>query len=65
MLLVVEKRIRGGVCHSFNRYVKANNKYMKDYHKNKELSYLKYWNLNNLYGWALLQELPVNGFEWG
>ena len=36
---------------------------MKDYDKNKELSYLKYWDVNNLYEWAVLQKLPVNGFE--
>ena len=36
---------------------------MKNYDKNKELSYLQYWNVNNLYGWAMLQKLPVN-FEW-
>ena len=33
---------------------------MKDYDKNKESSYLKYWDVNNLYGWAM----PVNGFKW-
>ena len=26
--------------------------------------YLKYWELNNLYEWAMLQTLPVNSFEW-
>ena len=42
MLLMVEKGIRGGICHAIHRYAKANNKYMKDYDKNKELSCLKY-----------------------
>ena len=45
-------------------YAKANNKYMEDYDKNKELSRLQYWDVKNLYGWALLQNLPVNNFEW-
>ena len=40
MLLMVEKVIREGMCHSIYRYAKANNKYMKDYDKNKESSYL-------------------------
>ena len=30
MLLMVEKGIRGGICHSIYQYAKANNKYMKD-----------------------------------
>ena len=50
MLLMVEKGIRGGICHSIYRYAKANNKYMKGYDKNKELSYLRYWDVKNLYG---------------
>ena len=37
---------------------------MKDYDKNKELTYLQYWDVNNLYGWAMSQKLPVNNFEW-
>ena len=64
MVLMVEKGIRGGICHSIYRYEKANNKYMKGYDKNKELSYLKYWDANKLYGWAMSQKLPVNNFEW-
>ena len=32
---------------------------MKDYDKNKELSYLQYWDVNNLNGWAMLPKLPV------
>ena len=36
---------------------------MKDFHKNKELSYLKFWDVNNLYGWVMSPKLPVNGFS--
>ena len=64
MLLSVEKGIRWGTCHAIYRYAKANNKYMKDYGKNKKLSYLKYWDINNLYGWAMSQKLPVNDSNW-
>ena len=63
MLLMIEKGSRGGICHSIHWYAKANNKYMKDYDKNKELSYLQYWDLNNLYGWAMLQK-EISNFEW-
>ena len=64
MLLMKEKSTRGGICQSIYRYAKANNKYMKDYDKNKELSYIQYWDVNNWYGWAVLQKLPVDNFEW-
>ena len=41
MLLMVEKCIRGGICHALYQYAKANNKYMKDY-----------WDIHNLYVWG-------------
>ena len=63
VLLMVEKGIRGEICHSIYRYTKTNNKYMKDYDKNKESSYLQYWDVNNLYGWAMSEKFPVNNFE--
>ena len=39
---MIEKGIRGGICHSIYRYAKANNKYMKIYDKNNESSYIIY-----------------------
>ena len=60
---MVEKSIRGRMCNSIHRHAKANNKDMKDYDKHKESLYLKYWAVNNLYGWAISQKLPVNKFE--
>ena len=63
MLLMVEKGTRGGICQAIHRYAKASNKYMKNYDKNTTSSYLTYLDANNLYGWAMSQKLPVNGFE--
>ena len=47
---MVEKAIRGGICDAIHRYPKVNNKYTKDYDKNKESFYLNYWDINDLYG---------------
>ena len=64
MLLMIEQGIRGEMCQSIHKYAKANNKYMKNYDKNIESSYLTYLHANNLYGWAMSQKLPVNGYMW-
>ena len=63
MLLMAENGIRGGICQTIHRYAKANNKYMKNFDKDIE-SYLVYLDASNLYGWAMSQKLPVNGFKW-
>ena len=55
MLLIVEKGVRGGICHSVHRYAKANNKYMKNYDGDMGSSYSKYLDANNLYGWTISQ----------
>ena len=47
LLLMVEKCIRRVICRDIHQYVTANNKYMTDYYKNKESSYLKYWDIND------------------
>ena len=64
MLLMVEKGTRGGICQAIHRYVRANNIYMKNYDKNNESLYIEYLDANKLYGWAMSQKLPVNGFKW-
>ena len=40
-------QVRGKICYAIDPNTKANNKYMKDYDKNKKSSYLKYWDVNN------------------
>ena len=64
MLLMIEEGIRGGICHAVHRYAKANNEYMKDYDESKESPYIQYLDANNLYGAAMSQKLPMNGFKW-
>ena len=49
-LLMVQKGITGGMCHSIYPFTKTNNKHIKDYDKNKESLYIKYCDVNNLYG---------------
>ena len=64
MLLMIEKGIRGGICHAVHRYAKANNKYMKNCDKSKESPYIQYLDANNLYGAAMSEKLPINGLKW-
>ena len=51
-----------GIYQSICRYAKGNNKYMNNYNKDIISSDLMYLDANNLYGWAMSQTLPVNGF---
>ena len=57
MLLMIEAGIRGAMCQSVHRYANENNKYMKNYNKKIDSSYLTYLDANNLYGWAMSQKL--------
>ena len=63
MLLMVEKGTRAAICQAIHKYGKASNKYMKNYDKNFESSYLMYLVANYLYGWVISQKLPVDSFK--
>ena len=53
MFNMIEAGMRGGISTANHRYAKANNKYLSDYNKNEESSYIQYHDANNLYGWAM------------
>ena len=61
---VINGRKKQGICHLIYQYAKANNRYRENSDENKELSYLQYWDVNNLYGWVMSQKLPVSNVEW-
>ncbi|CAH3162496.1 unnamed protein product, partial [Porites evermanni] len=63
-LMMFERGIRGGISHISKRYAEANNKYMKDYNPDVESTYIQYLDANNLYFWAMTQQLPTHGFSW-
>ena len=64
MFLTYEQGIQGGICNKVHSYADANHKYLKNYDKNKESSFLMYVDANNLYGWAMSKKLPVDEFKW-
>ena len=61
---MIEKDIRGGICHVIQRYAKANKKYMKNYDNSMESLRLEYLDAHDLYGWEMSKTLPVNVFKW-
>ena len=64
MLMMFQRGIRGGISHISKRYAEANNKYMDNYDPDKPSSFIQYLDANNVYGWAMSQPLPTNGFKW-
>ena len=62
--LFIEKRLRGGISYIAERYAKANKKYVNDYDPKKPSTFISYLDMSNLYGWAVSEYLPYEGFKW-
>ena len=37
---------------------------MNDYDPKKQSTFISYLDMNNLYGWAMSEYLPYEGFKW-
>ena len=62
--LFIGKGLRGAISYIAKRYVKAHNKYMNDYDPKKQLTFISYLDMNNLYGWAMSEYLPYKESDW-
>ena len=58
MYLFIERGLRGGISYIAKRYVKANNKYMKNFVPKNQSKFITYLDMNNLYGQAMSVYLP-------
>lgn len=62
---MIERGVRGGVAMMTLRYAEANNPYIgRTYDPSKPNIYLGYFDMNNLYGGAMIEALPVRDFRW-
>ena len=62
-LLFFERGIRGGVSGIMNRYARANNPLLDGYNPDNPNKFILYTDMNNLYGRAMIDPLPVSGFR--
>ncbi|XP_077260508.1 uncharacterized protein LOC143896480 [Temnothorax americanus] len=64
IVLFVERGIRGGLSQCSLRYARANNRHVPTYDSSQPDTYLMYYDVNNLYGWAMCESLPYANFQW-
>ena len=62
--LFIEKGLRKGISFIAKRYAKGNNKCINDYDPKKQLTFITYLDMNNLYGWAMNEYFPYKEFNW-
>ena len=64
MHLFFEENKRSGISLAMKRYMKTNNKYMKNYDPGKPSTYIQYFDKNALYTSILAGPLPYSDFRW-
>ena len=64
MVLMTGKGIRDDLTEVIKKRSIANNKYLPCYDSTEKSLYLQYFDVNNLYGWAMCKKLPLNGYKW-
>jgi hypothetical protein len=64
IFMMFEKMKRGGISVISQRYAKANNQYLPDYDDKKDKSFIYQVDCNNLYGWSMCENLPIDGICW-
>ena len=63
--LFLERALRGGICNTIIRYSEANNKHIATtFDPNKAFNTVFYTDCNNLYGFVMLDKLPIGDFTW-
>lgn len=60
----IEKGLRGGISIVAHRKGESNNKFMDNFDKEKNQKFISYVDVINLYGFAMLQNMPYSGFRW-
>jgi hypothetical protein len=59
---MVEEQKRGGLCFvGAARHATANNRYLENFKPDEPENYIMYWDMNNLYGTAMVDLLPYGG----